>query len=137
MLKQMIKSDDCPYLIAASILSDVEAVKKKLKDPDVDVNVVTKHRDTALIKTVLNNQFEIFEILLKHPKTNIEKLNEFGQNALMYAATYNRFEMCKMLLQHGADISAGYYYALNIARRNEYSEIVKLFETHIKLQKLY
>ena len=89
-------------LLEAAAAGDAEAVRKILKDGEVDVDATGSNGNTALHFAVRNGFPNVASLLLR-ANCDVDSRNDFGETALLLAARRGDLESVQVLLNYGAD----------------------------------
>ena len=89
-----------PLHYAAIRSQDLQPLRLLLAHPQLDPNIRSDERITALYQVVVNNDLEKARILLRHPDINPNRDTRNGITPLHYAAINGYFEMAHVLLNH-------------------------------------
>jgi hypothetical protein len=115
-----------------------EIVKLLLAHPAININVQTVSGFTPLLFTCANNQESAVKLLLRNPRVVVSLPNNEGHTPLWWASFHGYLKMIEWLIASGRDLgdlnlkgkhNGGLgYTALEIARKNNHTEIVSLME---------
>lgn len=106
------------------------SILKLLIESGASVNDGNINGTTALMRAVMGNDFDAVSYLIgRGAQVNLK--NQYSNTALIFAAKNGNVKMIKLLLDHGADINVigNGITAIDIARENNYFEVVKLLES--------
>lgn len=125
---------DAPFMEA--IESSDLPLLKELLEKGADINARDcESGSTALIETVIFDEWEMFKLLLEE-KADVNAQNHSGLTALMYAAESLKVDMLKELLKVGADVNIkdGFGFTA-LGRASRYSgeghaRVVKMLKEH-------
>ena len=90
------------YLAVTIAEGKRDVIDALLAHPEIDVNLIDKNTDNALLWAVSKNDFETLEKLLKFPEIELNHKNELGYTALSIAKERNSTEVIKLLVNQGA-----------------------------------
>ena len=128
-------------LHAASRNGRVEVVKLLLAHPNIDVNMKSSNGNTPFSLGCLCGQVSVVQVLLKDPRVNTTLDDNDGRTPLWYASFNGGIEVVEWLIassrdlgdfmnKKGKDVRKDYT-ALEIARKNQRSEVVSVLERFI------
>lgn len=127
------KTFDFP-LIVASITDDSEIFQLLLSRKKIDLTVINRLGNNALMMAIDSRREQHVEALLNAKKPiNINAKNSDGETALMMAVRHNSDKIVSMLLNANADISIpdkNEKTALQIAEDLKNESIVNLLQNH-------
>jgi hypothetical protein len=84
---------------------DVEAVKKSLKNKNLNPNTMSKYGDAPLPYAVRSDAYNVFKYLLQVTDIDIDMQNKSTENALMLLAFKGNLELVKLMVEkYGAEI---------------------------------
>ena len=132
-------------LINAARKEDVEAVKKLLKDDNIDLSKCDNHGRNALHWAAQNNvkSDAIMQALLNHPKCTDEVINEkdkyvYGWTPLDWAYSYNRSRLKTVLIsllkEKGAKRASEINKMLKDDKNNDYKDQIYFALAEIALK---
>lgn len=99
--KRATRSPETDALLRAASAGNADTVRTLLASPDVDVNGIDDHGNTALIQAARLGHDEVVTALLI-AKADMNAKNDEGKTALMLAAEGGHDETIKMLTTAGA-----------------------------------
>lgn len=99
--KRATRSPETDALLRAASAGNADTVRTLLASPNVDVNGIDDHGNTALIQAARFGHDEVVTALLL-AKADMNAKNDEGKTALMLAAEGGHDETIKMLTSAGA-----------------------------------
>jgi ankyrin repeat protein len=99
--KRATRSPETDALLRAASMGNADTVRSILVSPNVDVNGIDEHGNTALIEAARFGHDEVVTALLM-AKADMKVKNDEGKTALMLAAEGGHDETVRMLTQAGA-----------------------------------
>jgi ankyrin repeat protein len=99
--KRATRSPETDALLRAASLGNADTVRTLLASPNVDVNGIDDHGNTALIQAARFGHDEVVTALLI-AKADVKTKNEDSKTALMLAAEGGHDETVRALTQAGA-----------------------------------
>jgi ankyrin repeat protein len=101
LAKRAIRSPETDALLRAASVGNADTVRTLLVSPNVDVNGIDDHGNTALIQAARFGHDEVVTALLV-AKADVKTKNDEGKTALMLAAEGGHDETVRALTQAGA-----------------------------------
>jgi ankyrin repeat protein len=101
LAKRATRSPETDALLRAASMGNADTVRTLLASPNVDVNGIDDHGNTALIQAARFGHDEVVTALLI-AKADVKKKNDEGKTALMLAAEGGHDETVRALTQAGA-----------------------------------
>jgi ankyrin repeat protein len=99
--KRATRSPETDALLRAATIGNADTVRTLLASPNVDVNGIDDHGNTALIQAARFGHDEVVTALLI-AKADVKTKNDEGKTALMLAAEGGHDETVRALTQAGA-----------------------------------
>jgi len=99
--KRASRSPETDALLRAASVGNADTVRTLLASPNVDVNGIDDHGNTALIQAARFGHDEVVTALLI-AKADVKTKNDEGKTALMLAAEGGHDETVRALTQAGA-----------------------------------
>jgi uncharacterized protein len=99
--KRATRSSETDALLRAASAGNADTVRTLLASPNVDVNGIDDHGNTALIQAARFGHDEVVTALLI-AKADVKIKNDEGKTALMLAAEGGHDETVRVLTQAGA-----------------------------------
>lgn len=99
--KRASRNSETDALLRAASAGNADTVRTLLASPNVDVNGVDEHGNTALIQASRFGHDEVVTTLLI-AKANVKIKNDEGKTALMLASEGGHDETVRVLTQAGA-----------------------------------
>jgi uncharacterized protein len=99
--KRATRSSETDALLRAARAGNPDTVRALLASPNVDINGIDEHSNTALIEAARFGHDEVVRALLM-AKADVKVKNDEGKTALMLAAEGGHDETVRLLTQAGA-----------------------------------
>jgi ankyrin repeat protein len=95
-----------------------------------DPNTVDPSLQPALFTAILDNSFNVAEVLARHPDTKVGLLNEKDESVLMLAALKGLNGVCTLLIEREADVNKPGWTALHYAATGGHVKTIQLLLEH-------
>lgn len=103
---------------------DLDAVRKYVKNEDVEINKIQSDDITALYRAVIVENFELVKILVEAGADVNKKMAKESQGTpLMEAAYRGNLELVKYLVSKGADVNAKNYQGYTVLDVGSFMEV--------------
>jgi len=109
-----------------AIKNDDAGAIQSLLDRGMDPNTIDPDGEPALIRSLRENAFAVFDVLLARSDTDVNRQNSVAENAIMVAAFRGRLDLVRKLLEREADVNKTGWTALHYAAAVGNNDIVAL-----------